>query len=435
MLAISGFLRLGGVMDLVSKPVMTGFLFGLGMFVALSQLPRIFRVPAGSGNFFPRLWDLLTDLDQTQGWTLAVGLASIALLVVLARAAPKLPGTLVVLVLAIVLSALLDLKSRGVDVVGDLPRAVPHVAWPGAGWRDVLHLLAPAFGIMIVSAEAVGVARTLAGQEGYRVSANRDLIAMGGSNLAAGFTQGFVQSGGASQTMASERAGGKSQLASLVAAGIILITGAFLTFLFEDLPEATLAAIVVVAISGFFRVDELRRFARIRTSAIVFALLALVGVLVAGVLPGLIIAAGLSFILLIQRLSRPPVGRLARDPASGAWGNAERHPDWVSTPEVLVVRADGPLFYANAVHVKEHVIDFASAADPKPRTLILDLAGNHDLDVETLDTLGELEDALAADSIELRLGGVPASALPLLQRSGLVSRLRVEPTLDAAVPS
>ena len=158
-------------MDLVSKPVMTGFLFGLGMFVALSQLPRIFRVPAGSGNFFPRLWDLLTDLDQTQGWTLAVGLASIALLVVLARAAPKLPGTLVVLVLAIVFSALLDLKSRGVDVVGDLPRAVPHVAWPGAGWRDVLHLLAPAFGIMIVSAEAVGVARTLAGQEGYRVSA------------------------------------------------------------------------------------------------------------------------------------------------------------------------------------------------------------------------------------------------------------------------
>ena len=165
-----------------------------------------------------------------------------------------------------------------------------------------------------------------------------------------------------------------------------------------------------------------------------FALLALVGVLVAGVLPGLIIAAGLSFILLIQRLSRPPVGRLARDPASGAWGNAERHPDWVSTPEVLVVRADGPLFYANAVHVKEHVIDFASAADPKPRTLILDLAGNHGLDVETLDTLGELEDALAADGIELRLGGVPASALPLLQRSGLVSRLRVEPTLDAAVP-
>ena len=171
MLAISGFLRLGGVMDLVSKPVMTGFLFGLGMFVALSQLPRIFRVPAGSGNFFPRLWDLLTDLDQTQGWTLAVGLASIALLVVLARAAPKLPGTLVVLVLAIAFSALLDLKSRGVDVVGDLPSAVPHVAWPGAGWRDVLHLLAPAFGIMIVSAEAVGVARTLAGQEGYRVSA------------------------------------------------------------------------------------------------------------------------------------------------------------------------------------------------------------------------------------------------------------------------
>jgi sulfate permease, SulP family len=210
-LVISGFLRLGGVTDLVSKPVMTGFLFGLGLFVALSQLPRIFGVPAGSGNFFPRLWDLLTDLDQTQGWTLAVGLTSIALLVVLARAAPKLPGTLVVLVLAIVFSAALDLKSRGVDVVGDLPRAVPHFAWPGAGWRDVLDLLAPAFGIMIVSAEAVGVARTLAGHEGYRVSANRDLIAMGGSNLAAGLRRASSsRAGRARQWRASARAGSHS---------------------------------------------------------------------------------------------------------------------------------------------------------------------------------------------------------------------------------
>ncbi len=142
----------------------------------------------------------------------------------------------------------------------------------------------------------------------YAVNVNRDLVAFGGSNLLAGLSSGFVQSGGASQTMAAQRAGGRTPFTSLVAAALILLTGAFLAFLFEDLPQATLGAIVVVAIAGFFRVDELRRFARLRTSALVLALVALVGVLVFGVLPGLLLAAGISLGLVVQRLSRPPVG-------------------------------------------------------------------------------------------------------------------------------
>jgi MFS superfamily sulfate permease-like transporter len=302
-------------------------------------------------------------------------------------------------------------------------------------WGDTVDLIAPAFGVMLLSAEGFGVARTLAGQGGYRVDANRDLVALGGSNFLAGLSQGFVQCGGSSQTMASERAGGKTQLASLAAAGLVLLTGAFLSFLFEDLPQATLGAIVVVAISRLFRVDELRRFARVRTSALVLALVALVGVLVLGVLPGLIVAAALSLVVLIQRLSRPAVGQLARDPESGAWGHVERHTGWVSTPDVLVTAADGPLFYANAASVKDRVLDLAAGADPKPRMVVLDLSDSHDLDVETLDTLADLDEALAADGIELRLAGVRASARPVLERSGLASRLRVEPTLDAAVPS
>jgi sulfate permease, SulP family len=187
-----------------------------------------------------------------------------------------------VLVLGIVISALLDLQARGVDVVGDLPAAVPDPAWPDISWGDAIDLLPGAFGVLIVCAEAVGVSRAIAGTHGERVDVNRDLIALGGSNLLAGLSPGFVQSGGASQTMAAERAGGKTQLGSLVAAGLILLTGAFFAFLFEDLPQATLGAIVVVAIAGFFRVDELRRFARIRSSAFVLSLIALVGVLLFG---------------------------------------------------------------------------------------------------------------------------------------------------------
>jgi sulfate permease, SulP family len=432
-LAAAGFLRLGGVMDLVSKPVMTGFLFGLGLVVAVGQVPKLLGVDEGSGDFFPQLSQLIEDLGDLQGWTVAVGVISVALLVVLGRVAPRVPATLVVLAASIAVSALLDLPSRGVDVVGDLPSAVPDPSIPDLSWDDVVDLVPAALGVMIVTAEAVGVGRTLASAAGYRVDANRDLVAFGGSNLLAGLSGGFVQSGGASQTMAAERAGAKSQVTSLVAAGLVLLTGAFLAPLFKDLPQATLAAIVVVAIAGFWRVDELRRFAHVRPSALAMALVALAGVLLFGVLPGLLIAAGLSLVVVVQRLSRPSVGELARDPATAVWARLDRHPDWQTTPGILVARVDGPLFYANAMAVKERLLALARAADPARRTVVLELAESPDLDMQSLDMLAELADELGAAGAELRLASVRTPALELLRRSGLADRVRIEPTLDAAV--
>jgi sulfate permease, SulP family len=432
-LIAAGALRLGGVMDLVSKPVMTGFLFGLGLFVAVGQLPKLLGIPGSSGNFFPKLWGVLTDLGDTSGWTLATGAGSVALLLVLARAAPKVPATLVLLVTSIIVSSLLDLSSHGVAIVGTLPRAFPHPALPDVGWHDLAELVAPGFGVMIVTAEGIGVARTLGAQDGYRVAVNRDLAALGSSNVLAGLSPGFVQSGGASQTMANERAGGKTQLATLVAAGLILLTGAFFTGLFKNLPEATLAAIVIVAISSFWKVGELRRLAHIRGSAIALALSALVGVLLLGVLRGLIVAAGLSLAIVIQRLSRPTIGLLARDSASGVWGNSDRHPGWKLTTEALVVRVDGPLFYANATTMKERVVDLVAQAEPRPRAVVLDLSGNTELDVQTADTLAELSETLARNGVELRLAAVRAPALALLERAGFTGRIPILPTLDAAV--
>jgi SulP family sulfate permease len=427
-LAGAGRLRLGGLTDLVSKPVITGFLFGLGMFIAIGQLPSLVGVEGADGEFFERLWDLAGDLGDAHGWTVAVGLGGVAALVALRRLAPAVPGTLVVLALAIVVSALLDLDGRGVDVVGDLPDALPDPALPEVGWGDLVDLVPAAFGVMVVGAEAIGVARALASKDRYRIDVNRELYALGAANALAGLSSGFVQSGGASQTAAAENAGARSQLASVIAALLILLTGAVLAPLFEDLPQATLAAIVIVAVAGFFRVDELRRFARVRRSAAAFALVALAGVLVLGVLLGLLVAAALSLMLLVYRLSRPAVGLLARDPASGAWGRADRHPGWAAAADVVVARVDGPLFYANAANVKEHLLGFARE---RPRALVLEL-GQSDIDVESLDMLAELADALAAQSTELRLAAVREPARELLGRAGLDERVVVAPTLDAA---
>jgi sulfate permease, SulP family len=429
----SGLLGLGSVADFISKPVMTGFLFGLGLTIAVGQVPKVLGVDDPGGDFLPRLWGLLGELDTTHAATATIGIASIVMLVALRRLAPAVPGILVVLVLAIVVSALLDLQADGVEVVGDLPAAFPDPTVPDVAWSDVVDLLPTAFGVMLLCTEGLGVARGLATKHGYTVDPSRELVAFGGANLLAGLSQGFVQAGGASQTAAADRAGGRTQLASLVAAALVLLTGAFLAPLFEDLPQATLGAIVVVAVAGFFRVDELRRFAGLRHSAILLALVALVGVLVLGVLPGLVVAAGLSLIVVIKRLSRPPLGTLARDPATGVWGRTDRHPAWPAVPGVLVVRADAPLFYANVVAIKERVLALAGEADPHPYAVVLDLAQSPDLDVETVDALRELVDALAAGSTDVRLAEVRAPALEMLRRSGLTERLDVEPTLDAAV--
>jgi sulfate permease, SulP family len=242
-----------------------------------------------------------------------------------------------------------------------------------------------------------------------------------------------VQSGGASQTAAADGAGARTQLAGLIAAGLVLFTGAFLAPLFKDLPEATLGAIVIVAVAGFFNVAELRRFAYVRRSAIFTALLALVGVLILGVLQGLVVAAGLSLVYVVERLGRPSVGALARDPATGVWGRADRHEGWEGPDDALVARSDGPFLYPNANLVKDRILALAAEAERRPRTVVLDLSTSTDLDLQTADTLEELRDQLARDGSELRLAGVRAPARVILERSGVADRVPIAATIDAAL--
>jgi high affinity sulfate transporter 1 len=426
---LSGVLRLGALADLISKPVMTGFLFGLGLTIAVGQAPKLLGVPGSSGTFVDQLADLVGNLGDVDGGTVAVAAASIAVLVGCRALWPALPATLLVLVLSIVVSSAFDFSAHGIDVVGHIPSAAPQLAIPHVDASDLPQLIGAAFGVMLLSTEGIGVARTLATQGGYTIDVNRDLVGFGASNLLAGLSQGFVQLGGSSQTAAAARAGGRTQLASIVAAVLIVLTGLFLAGLFENLPQATLGAIVVVAVASFVRVDELERFARLRTSALVLSVTALIGVLVLGVLPGLIVVT----VFVIQRFSRPSVGVLARDPASGAWGRIDRHEDWETVPGVMVVRADGPLLYANAVFARERILAMVRAADPRPDVVVIDLGPNTDLDVETLDDFGDLATSLKAEGVELRFGAVRARPGELLRRSGLADRVRAEPTIDAAV--
>ncbi|MBF6620310.1 MAG: SulP family inorganic anion transporter [Patulibacter sp.] len=432
-LVAAGTLRLGAIADLVSKPVMTGFLFGLGLTIAVGQLPTLLGVAAGDGDFFPRVRDLLSALDAVDPATLAVGVGSIAALVVARRLFPVVPPTLLVLVLSIAVSAIFGLDRHEVEVVGEIPHALSDPGLPAIGAGDVVRLVTPALGVLILSAEAVGVARQLAVKHGYRVDANRDLVGLGAGNLIAGLSAGFVQSGGASQTAAADAAGGRSQLAAIVCAGLLLLTGAFLAPLFEPLPQATLAAIVLVAVAGFYDVAGLRRFVRVRRSAAVFAAIALLAVLVLGVLQGLVLAAGLSLLYVVRRLGQPDVGVLARDPDSGAWGRIDRHPDWRASRDPLVLRHDGALLYPNADGVRERCLELVTAADPRPAVVILDLSLTSDLGIQSADAIGDLAAQLRALDVVLGLAEVRAPVAAVLRRAGVADETPIAPTVDVAI--
>jgi high affinity sulfate transporter 1 len=431
-LALAGWLRFGAIADLISKPVMTGFMFGLGLTIAIEQLPALLGLEGAEGTFFDRIGALARHLDDVDATTAAVGVSSIALLVVSRRLWPRLPAPLLVLSLAIAISALLDLHGHDVATVGEIPQALPDPAVPDVSVSDLVNLIAPSFGVLVVTAEAIGVARALASAQGARVDPNKDLVALGAANLLGGLSSGFVQSGGASQTAAADEAGGRTQLVAVVCAGLILLTGAFLGGLFTDLPQATLSAIVIVAVSGFWDVAELRRFARVRRSAIVFAGLAILGVVGLGVLQGLVITAALSLVYVVRLMARDTVHALGRDPETGAWERRSRHPGWPVPDGVLAVRNDGQLFYANVLAVKDHILELADAGGAPVTRIVVDLGASPGLDVQSVDALADLAREAQRRDATLWLAAVRAPARATLERAGLPEHVRIAASLDEA---
>ncbi|MEU9096036.1 SulP family inorganic anion transporter [Streptomyces sp. NPDC048428] len=254
-LLVAGLARLGFITNFLAEPALVGFLFGMALTIVVRQGAKLAGVSSGDGNFLERLWTLLSKAPDWSLATLAAGAASLTLLFLLERFVPRLPAALIVLVLGLVLSAALGLKDHGVDIVGKIPSAVPVPHLPGIPAENWIALAAGALGVaLVVFAEAFSIANRFAREHGQEVDADREMTAVGLSNIAVGLVRGFVVSGSASRSAAATGAGGRTPMVSLIAAALILLTGAFLTPLFTDLPEPVLGAIVIVAVRGFMRV-------------------------------------------------------------------------------------------------------------------------------------------------------------------------------------
>ncbi|MFP2959311.1 SulP family inorganic anion transporter [Myxococcus sp. 1LA] len=435
---LAGVLRLGRIAQFFSASVLTGFVFGLALIIAIKQVPKLFGIEGSEGNFFERLWFLLTHLGGTHPATLLVGAGSLIVLLALGRVSKRLPAALVVLALSIAVTALFGLDARGVGVVGQVQAGLVPPQVPDVGLGDLLRLLPGASGIALVAfAEAIGPARMLAARHRYEVDANRELVGLGAANVGAGLFQGFSIGCSLSKSAANDAAGARTEVSAMLAAGFTLLVALFLTPLFRLLPEATLGAIVVVAVSGMMDVPEMRRLYRMRRADFLGAFVALVGVLALDVLPGLLLAVGVSLFLMVYRASVPRLSELGRVPGALAFGDVRQTPRPLTIPGMLMLRPNEGIFFANATSLRDEIMTRVRHAGPSLHAVLLDLEVTADLDVPGADMLAALHDDLARRRVTLMLTRVMAPTGRMLERTGVTAKVGAEnlyaQVLDAVV--
>ena len=422
-----GLLRMGFLSRFIAASVQTGFMFGLGLTIIAGQLPKLLGTPDVSLDFVRAVGGIAPFLDDVHWLTLALGVASLATILLMRRFAPRIPAALVTVVVAVALVSFFDLADRGVAVLGTIEGGIPRPVIPDVGVSDLLALLPGALVLAVIAyAEGITVAERFAATHRYDIGPDQELIAAGGSNFLSGLFGGFIVGGGASQSAAGDRAGGQTQLVSLLVAGLTLVTVAALLPLFSNLPQAVLGAIVISAVLSFLDVAALRRLSEIRRESLALALVALAGVVVLGVVPGLLVAVAISMGVLLVSFSRPLGSRMGRLPGTGSFVAVDHEADAVEEPGVLVYRLNAPLLTLNAKHLRDLLRAEIRAANPQPRLVVLDMTFTHDLDVGTIDVLESLHRELAERGSTLELGNVRGEVATILARSGLADQIGPE---------
>jgi len=436
-LVIGGLVRVGFIVDFVSKPVLSGYIIGAAFIIIASQLGKLFGISLEEEDFFPKIWELITKLDQTHRLTFVLGLVCIALLLVLRRLVPKAPSALIVLVLATAGSAVFDLDEHGVAVLGEIPAGLPSLTVPDIGLGDVRLLFPASLGIALLAfTEGILTARVFAEKREESVDANQELLAFGAANLGAAFTQGFPIGVSQSRTVVDDDAGGKTQLVGVVAAVLVALFLLFFTRLLEPLPSVTLGAIVVVASLGLIEIGPLRVLRRVDRREFAIAIVALAGVLVLGILSGILVAVALSILMLLARITRPHDAVLASVEGVDGFHGIEGAGAVQAVPGLIVYRFDAPLFFANAPSFLARVEQLAADADPPLQRIVINAEPMVTVDTTAADMLLKLREELGHRGITLALARADAPFREMLQRTGVAAAIGEEnfyPSVRAAV--
>jgi high affinity sulfate transporter 1 len=421
-LAMAAALRLGFVASFISEPVLAGFKAGIGAVILVDQAPKLLGLHVHKAGFFRDVAGILRGLDGTSFATLGVSLAAIALILVLRRAVPRLPAALVAVALGIAASALLGLSGLGVKTIGNIAAGLPTPVLPDLGLVQRLWPAAIAIALMSFT-ETITSGRAFAAPGEDRPGPNQELLATGAGNVLGGFLGAMPSGGGASQTLVTQRAGARTPLASLVVGLTALATLLFLAPAVSRLPEAVLAAIVVVYSAELLEVHEFRAILAIRRTEFVWAVAAFAGVLLLGTLQGILVAVITSVVALAYQASNPAVYEVARKPGTNVFrARSREHPEDESYPGLLMVRVEGRLFFGNTERVLDRIAALVRAA--RPQIVALDCSVIFDLEYSALKMLGEAEQRLRRQGPELWLTSLNPLVRRGVERSPLGQRLR-----------
>ena len=420
-LIIASLLRLGFVANFISEPVLVGFKAGIGVVIVLDQIPKILGVHFSRGTFLQNLLSTIRSIPHTSWATLAVGVTMIVLLVAFEHFAPRAPAPLIAVAFGIAGAYLLNLQARGVELVGHIPQGLPRFTVPA--FSLMRQLWPGALGIALMSfTETVAAGRAFAKSDEPSPQANRELLATGAANVGGAFFGAMPGGGGTSQTAVNRLAGAKTQISELVTAAMTLLTMLLLAPLIGLMPQATLAAVVIVYSLGLIKPKEFSEILQIRRTEFIWALVALSGVVLLGTLKGIIVAIIVSLIALAYQVADPPVYVLARMPGTNVFRpRSKEHPDDETFPGLLMVRVEGRIFFANAEQIGYKLQKLVDETQPK--VVALHMRGVPDLEFTALKMLAVAEKRNRERGVRLWLVGANPEVLEMIRRSPLAEGL------------
>jgi high affinity sulfate transporter 1 len=433
----AGIAKLGFVADLLSKPVRLGYMAGLAFTICVGQLPALFGFSVDGGNVIEDFVAFLANLDQTNIWALGVGLLALALIVGLKRWAPRVPAILVAVVVAIAVSAILDLAAKGVDVVGVLPQGFPKPSFPVVNLTDIPLLVVGAFGITLVAiGDTISVSSGFAARRGSEVDSNQEIFGIGAANFFSGFFHGFPVSTSSSRTAVADQAGAKSQLTGIAAASLVLLMLLFVPGLVSNLPMSVLASVIIIAGLSLLEIPALKRLWANRKSEFAVAVICFLGVALTGVLQGIVIAIVVSIFQIFFRAWRPHYAVLGKPEDISGYQDLKRYPDADLIPGLLMLRWDAPLFFANSNLFRDKVRDMIAKSETPRSWVVVAAEPITDVDTTAADILVELDKELNAAGIHLVFAELKDPVRDKIERYGLyetIDRRHFYPTIYEAV--
>ena len=438
LLILAGIAKLGLIADLLSKPTQIGYMNGLALTIVVGQLAKLFGFSVDADGLIAETRAFVDGVaaGDTVGAALAIGFAGLVVILVLQRWLPKVPAVLLAVLLSIAAAALLDLADRGVTLVGVLPQGFPPFTIPHVEVSDIALLVAGALGIVLVSlTDTISTASAFAARSGQEVRADQEMIGIGAANIAAGLFQGFPVSTSGSRTAVAEQSGAKSQLTGLVGAAAITVMLLFLPGLLRNLPQPTLAAVVIAAALSLADLPATARLWRQRRVEFSISVAAFLGVALLGVLPGIAVAVLISILNVFRRAWWPYQTRLGRVAGLPGYHDVASYPEAEQLDGLVLYRFDAPLFFANARTFREEIRKLANT-EPPPRWIVVAAEPITDVDTTAADVLEELDTALSAREVTLAFAELKDPVRTKLERYGLTrppGPERYFPTIDAAV--